>query len=97
MATATAHVTSADLELTGSYESIGDVLYLSTPDDDKRAPVQLTPEGHGVRLDADGRITHITVVSARRWLDRDGAIVATLRDGRRLRLIAADVADLLRR
>ncbi len=97
MATATIHatVTSADLELTGSYESTGDVLYLSALEDDKRAPVQLTPEGHGVRLAANGRITHITAINARWYLDRDGEIVASLRDGRQLRLTRADVANLI--
>ncbi len=99
MATATIHaaVASADLQLTGSYESTGDVLYLSAPGDNKRGSVQLTPEGHGVRLAADGRITHITAISARRYLDRDGEIVASLRDGRQLRLTRADVVDLLPR
>jgi hypothetical protein len=86
---------SADLELTGSYEPIGDVLYLSSAGDDKHAPAQETPEGHAVRLDPAGRITHVTAINARWLLDRDGEVVATLRDGRRLRLDRDDLAEIL--
>jgi hypothetical protein len=95
MAVATVHVSAADLELDGSYEPIGDVLYLSTASDDKNAPAQATPEGHAVRLDDQGRITHLTAINARWLLDRDGELVATLRDGRRLRLGRHDVAGVL--
>ena len=52
-------------------------------------------EGHAVRLAPDGRITHLTAINAGWLLDRDGELTATLRDGRRLRLTAADVVDLL--
>ena len=95
MPIATVHVAAADLELTGSYESTGDVLYLSAPADDKHSPLQETPEGHAVRLDADGRVTHLTAINARWLLDRDGELVATLRDGRRLRIAPDDAAELL--
>jgi hypothetical protein len=95
MATATVHVAAADLELSGSYDKLGDVLYLSSPRDDKGVPAQETPEGHVVRLDADGQITHITAINARWLLDRDGELVARLRDGRLLRLARADVAEVL--
>jgi hypothetical protein len=95
MGTATVHVSAEDLQLTGSYESIGDVLYLSAPEDDKGAPTLATPEGHAVRLDGNGRVTHLTAINARWLLDRDGELVATLADGRRLRLSRRDVADLM--
>lgn len=95
MGTATVHVTAADLRLSGSYEPVGDVLYLSAPGDDKSGPTQETPEGHAVRLDAEGHVTHITAINARWALDRDGELVATLRDGRSLRLAMADVRGLL--
>jgi hypothetical protein len=94
MATATVHVSAGDLELDGSYEPIGDVLYLSAPGDDKQAPAQETPEGHAVRLDEQGRITHLTAINAKWLLDRDGELVATLRDGRRLRIGREDVAGI---
>lgn len=95
VAVATVHVSAVDLELAGSYEPTGDVLYLSAAGDDKRSPAHETPEGHAVRLDGDGRITHLTAINARWLLDRDGELVATLRDGRRLRLSREDVADLI--
>lgn len=95
MATATVYSAAADLRLTGSHEELGDVLYLSAPIDDKSAPVQEIPEGHAVRLDAHGDITHITAINARWLLDRDGELVATLRDGRLLKITRADVADVM--
>jgi uncharacterized protein YuzE len=95
MATATLHISSDDLEFSGSYDATGDVLYLSAASDDKRAAAQETPEGHAVRLDAEGRVTHLTAVNARWLLERDGSVTATLRDGRRLRLEATDPHALL--
>jgi hypothetical protein len=95
MSIATVHVAADDLQLTGSYEATGDVLYLSADGDDKTAPVQETPEGHGVRLDHDGRVTHVTAINARWLLDQQGELLATLRDGRRLRIDRHDVAELL--
>lgn len=95
MPTATVHVAADDLQLTGSYEATGDVLYLSAGGDEKSAPAQETPEGHAVRLNRDGRVTHVTAINARWLLDRDGELVATLRDGRRLRIDRDDIADLL--
>lgn len=95
MAVATVHVHAADLRLDGTYEPIGDVLYLSSADDDKHAPAQQTPEGHAVRLDDQGRITHLTAINAKWLLDRDGELIATLRDGRRLLLARDDVADTI--
>lgn len=95
MATATLHISSDDLEFSGSYDATGDVLYLSAASDDKRAAAQETPEGHAVRLDAEGRVTHLTAVNAKWLLERDGSVTATLRDGRRLRLEATDLRPLL--
>lgn len=86
---------SADFQLSGSYDELGDVLYLSAAADDKSASAQETPEGHAVRLDVDGRVTHITAINARWRLERDGEIVATLRDGRLLRLTQADLAGVI--
>ncbi len=95
MAVATVHVHASDLELNGSYEPIGDVLYLSAADDDKHAPAQETPEGHAVRLNDQGRITHLTAINVKWLLDRDGELVATLRDGRQLRLRRDDLLDMV--
>lgn len=63
--------------------------------EDNLGAAQETPEGHAVRLDGDGDVRHITAVNAPRVLDGDGVMVATLRDGRALRLARAGVADLL--
>lgn len=95
MAIATIHVLAADLQLDGSYEPTSDVLYLSAPGDDKRARAQETPEGHAVRLDDQGRVTHLTAVNAKWLLDRNGELVATLRDGRKLRLGRDDLAGII--
>jgi hypothetical protein len=95
MAITTVHIAADDLRLEGSYEPIGDVLYLSAPGDDKSAAAQETPEGHAVRVDRDGRVTHVTAINAQWLLDRDGELVATMRDGRRLRIRRDDVAALL--
>lgn len=71
------------------------MLYLSAATDDKQAPAQETPEGHAVRRDDQGRITHLTAINARWLLDRDGELVATLRDGRRLRVGRDDVGRII--
>jgi hypothetical protein len=95
MPSATVHVAADDLHLAGSYEASGDVLYLSAAGDEKSQPAQQTPEGHAVRLDRDGRVTHVTAINARWLLDQHGELVATLRDGRRLRIDRHDIAELL--
>lgn len=96
MANATVHISAADLLLSGSYEPVGDVLYLSAEGDDKTGAAQETPEGHAVRLDDAGRITHLTAVNAKWLIDRDGELTATLRDGRVLRIVAEDLAGVIR-
>ena len=88
-------MSAADLELNGSYEAVGDVLYLSAVGDDKQGCAQETPEGHAVRLDDHGRITHVTAINAKWLLDRNGELIATLRDGRQLRVGREDVEDIL--
>jgi hypothetical protein len=95
MPTATVHVAAEDLQLTGSYEATGDVLYLSASGDEKTNAAQETPEGHAVRLDRDGRVTHVTAINARWLLDQNGELVATLRDGRRLQIGWSDISELL--
>lgn len=90
--TATIHIAA---DLTGSNEVTGDVLFLSAPGDDKAGSAQETPEGHAVRLDQDGRVTHVTAINARWLLEQHGELIATLRDGRTLRIERQDVAELL--
>lgn len=95
MPIATVHIIADDLQLNGSYEPTGDVLYLSARGDEKAAPAQETPEGHAVRLDGEGRVTHLTAINARWLLDQHGELIATLRDGRRLRIDGRDLAAML--
>lgn len=95
MANATVHISAADLLLTGSYQPVGDVLYLSAEGDDKDGAAQETPEGHAVRLDDEGRVTHLTAINAKWLLDRDGELAATLRDGRMLRIAAEELAGII--
>jgi hypothetical protein len=40
-------------------------------------------------------VTHLTAINARWLLDQNGELVATLRDGRRLRIGRGDAAELL--
>jgi hypothetical protein len=47
-----------------------------------------------VRLDSR-RVTHLTAINAKWLLDRDGELVATLRDGRRPSLERPDVAPMV--
>ena len=42
------------------------------------AVASLTPEGHGVRFDADGDVIGLTVIAARRRLERDGHLTIAL-------------------
>lgn len=41
-------------------------------------------------------MTQLTAINARWLLDRDGELVATLKDGRRLRIGRSDLAELIR-
>lgn len=61
-----------------SYDARGDVLYLHLADPAAGIEGDETPEGHLVRLDAAGTLVGVTLVGARRLLDRDGAITITL-------------------
>jgi len=68
-------VTVFSAERHPAYDPTGDVLHLTAAGDDKEAEVQQTPEGHAVRLDPDGRTTHVTAIDARRLLNRDGELM----------------------
>jgi uncharacterized protein YuzE len=54
-----------------------DVLYLHTGDPAAAATSDESPEGHGLRFDADGRLIGITIVGARRALETDHRLVVT--------------------
>lgn len=61
------------------YDPRGDVLYLTAEGYEGPPPgCAVSREGHGVEFDAEGRVIGMTIVSARRWLERDGALKITL-------------------
>lgn len=61
-----------------SYDARGDVLYLSIGSPRAAADSEVSPEGHAIRLDAEGRVIGVTLVSPRLLLERDGALTITL-------------------
>jgi uncharacterized protein YuzE len=61
-----------------SYDSDGDVLYLRRGEQQAAADTFGTPEGHAVRLDANGEVIGITIVNAKWLLERDGKINLTV-------------------
>jgi YD repeat-containing protein len=60
-----------------SYDRDADVLYLSVGDPAHAVDFDESAEGHALRYDADGRLVGLTIVDARRLVERDGAIVVT--------------------
>jgi uncharacterized protein YuzE len=60
------------------YDAEADVLYLHVGDPLNAVDFDETPEGHAVRLDAEGRVVGVTLVGARRLLDEDGELQVTL-------------------
>lgn len=72
-------VTIADITFDRvSYDADGDVLYLHVGDPTRAVDFDETPEGHGVRLDAEGHVVGLTLVSPKRLLELDGELRVTL-------------------
>ncbi|MBV9817298.1 MAG: DUF2283 domain-containing protein [Solirubrobacterales bacterium] len=61
-----------------TYDADGDVLYLHVGERQAAANSEETPEGHALRFGADGSVISLTIINARRLLDRDGEIAVTL-------------------
>jgi uncharacterized protein YuzE len=61
-----------------SYEADADVLYLHTGDPSTAVDFDESPEGHALRFDADGNLVGVTVLNAKRLLDRDGELRITV-------------------
>jgi uncharacterized protein YuzE len=57
------------------------------------ADAALTPEGHGVRYDTEGQVMGVTIIGARRLLDRAGHLTITLPHA--VRVEARDLARVL--
>jgi uncharacterized protein YuzE len=76
-----------------NYDADGDVLYLARGDSVEASDAALTPEGHGVRYDADGHVIGVTIINARWLLERDGHLTITL--PQEVKLDARDLASAL--
>jgi uncharacterized protein YuzE len=61
-----------------NYDSEGDVLYLGRRDTNEGSDAALTPEGHGVRYDSKREVIGVTIINARRIIERDGYLTITL-------------------
>ena len=61
-----------------NYDADGDVLYLARGETTKASDAALTPEGHGIRYDGEGQVIGVTIINARRLLERDGHVTITL-------------------
>jgi uncharacterized protein YuzE len=60
------------------YDERSDVLYLSDGPPRPASDTILTPEGHGVRYDSEGRVIGITFVSPRAKLEPSGELAITV-------------------
>ena len=60
------------------YDAGGDVLYLHVGDPSSAVDWEDTVDGDGVRYGSAGSLVGITILNARKRLDRDGKIVITL-------------------
>ena len=74
------------------YDSEGDVLYLHVGDPSTAVDFDGTPEGHHTRYGPDGSLVGLTILNARRLLQREGKIVITLPEQR---VETQDIGDVL--
>ena len=74
------------------YDREADVLYLAVGDSKAASDFDASPEGHYLRHDENGALFGVTIVNARRILEREGKIVIRL-PGRRVE--ATDLGDVL--
>jgi uncharacterized protein YuzE len=60
------------------YDADVDVLYLHKGDPATAIDFDESPEGHALRFDAQGNLVGVTVLGAKRLLDRDGELTITV-------------------
>lgn len=77
---------------THAYDAEVDVLYLHVGDPASAVDWADSEEGDGLRYAADGELVGLTILNAKRRLDRDGKIVITLP---KKRVEATDLGALL--
>ena len=61
-----------------NYDADGDVLYLARGNTTVASEAALTPEGHGVRYDANGEVIGVTIINAQCIIGRDRHVTITL-------------------
>ena len=64
------------------YDAEVDVLYLHVGDPSSAVDFDGTPEGHHTRYGPDGSLVGLTILNARKLLEREGKIVLTFPDQR---------------
>ncbi len=69
------------------------MLYLARGESAEASDAALTPEGHGIRYDAEGRVMGVTIINARMLLDRDDHLTITL--PHEVQVDASDLAGAL--
>jgi uncharacterized protein YuzE len=74
------------------YDERGDVLYLTTRPPQTATRTLATPEGHAVDYGETGAVIGMALVSARFFLERDGAVTVTIPPDR---VVAAQVEPAL--
>lgn len=74
------------------YYREGDVLYLWAGEPRRPAFDDASPEGHHLQFGEDGALIAITIVNARRILEREGKITITLPEHR---IETSDLGDVL--
>ena len=74
------------------YDRDADVLYLHVGDPSSAVDWDETPEGHHTRYGPDGSLVGLTIVNARRLLERDGEVMLTLPEQK---VHATELGDIL--
>ena len=74
------------------YDADGDVLYLHVGSPKTAVDFDESPEGHHLRWNARGQLVGITILNARRLVERDGKIKVSLPD---LEVEASDLEGVL--
>jgi uncharacterized protein YuzE len=60
------------------YDADVDVLYLHKGEPASAVDFDESPEGHALRFDGDGNLVGVTVLNAKRLLERDGELKVTV-------------------
>lgn len=75
------------------YDADADVLYLHVGDPSSAVEFDESPEGHALRFDSAGHLVGVTIVGARRLLDRGHRLIVTVPE--RLELDSTQLAEVI--